>query len=139
MFRIYYAIEPSFRDDPVHFEDLKKTHKFVGSFPGDKIEDAFMFFQGEMWSPHGEANELIRSLGLGHTSMSVGDVAIDDEGRAFQCMMSGWKRIDPILYEGDRNRDIEEMDRTLRQIDEGNRAFIDSMINSVKTKTDLAD
>jgi hypothetical protein len=30
--------------------------------------------QGEVWSPNGEARELILSKGLEHTSMTVGDV-----------------------------------------------------------------
>ena len=32
--------------------------------------------QGEKWSPKGEARELIKSKGLRHTSMSVGDVMV---------------------------------------------------------------
>lgn len=39
--------------------------------------------QGEIWSPNGEANELIRSKGLFHTSMSVGDCAVDETGKNF--------------------------------------------------------
>lgn len=35
--------------------------------------------QGENWSPNGEAKELIRPLGLKHTSMSVGDIISDGE------------------------------------------------------------
>ena len=30
--------------------------------------------QGEIWSPEGQANAMIRSSGTGHTSMSVGDI-----------------------------------------------------------------
>jgi hypothetical protein len=39
-------------------------------------------FQGENWSPNGEARDLILAKGLRHTSMSVGDV-IEDEGGIF--------------------------------------------------------
>ena len=35
-----------------------------------------MMMQGEAWSPQGQARYLIDKLGVGHTSMSVGDIII---------------------------------------------------------------
>jgi len=37
------------------------------------LDNAWISLQGERWSPQGQANELIRSKGLQHTSMSKGD------------------------------------------------------------------
>lgn len=39
-----------------------------------ELENIFRECQGEIWSPYGEARDLINALGLTHTSMSVGDV-----------------------------------------------------------------
>ena len=47
------------------------------------LEEVFYAMQGEVWSPHGEAREFIRSLGLKHTSMSVGDVIYDVSARKY--------------------------------------------------------
>ena len=43
------------------------------------LEDVFFKMQGEVWSPHGEARDLILSLGLHHTSMSINDIVYDVE------------------------------------------------------------
>ena len=68
------------RPDPA---DLAATHVFLTTFeaqegqPLDRaLEDAFHHFQGEVWSPNGEARGLIEAKGLRHTSMSVGDVIL---------------------------------------------------------------
>lgn len=56
---------------------LDDTHVFLCS--GDENldpEDFFLNLQGERWSPNGEANSLIRSKNLAHTSMSVGDIIV---------------------------------------------------------------
>jgi hypothetical protein len=38
------------------------------------LEHIYSHYQGDNWSPNGEARPLIRALGLKHTSMSTGDV-----------------------------------------------------------------
>ena len=53
--------------------------------------------QGEAWSPNGEARELIVSLGLHHTSMSIGDVVQDDDSAYWMCAHLGWQRLPDIL------------------------------------------
>lgn len=58
-------------------ETLKNTHALLGRASFTDNEEAYMSLQGEAWSPEGEARELILGLGLGHTSMSVGDIIID--------------------------------------------------------------
>ena len=47
--------------------------------------------QGENWSPNGEARPLIAQLDLSHTSMSIGDVAVDEVGIAHLVTACGFK------------------------------------------------
>lgn len=53
---------------------LKKTHRLLGKIKETNPDRIFELMQGENWSPHGEARTLIKAKGLGHTSMSVGDI-----------------------------------------------------------------
>jgi len=55
-------------------ETLPKTHVLLGAISETELERIFYLMQGDVWSPEGNARELIRSKGLRHTSMSVGDV-----------------------------------------------------------------
>ena len=91
---------------PDHFADamfgatpdlsnLNRTHVHLidtnaDSVGGEALERVFMNMQGEVWSPNGEARDLIRSKGLMHTSMSVGDLAIDRDGNVWLVAMSGF-------------------------------------------------
>ena len=70
-FSILYQKNPKFiAPDTIKRSDY--TH--VLTLEADCLQDIFWYMQGENWSPNGEATELIRLLGLHHTSMSVGDV-----------------------------------------------------------------
>lgn len=72
--------------------NLEATHVKVASIR-DQDQDRGLIFhnmQGEVWSPKGEARELIESLGLGHTSMSVGDVLRYADGTIFVALNVGW-------------------------------------------------
>jgi hypothetical protein len=51
-----------------------KDYVFVKTVRVSCLEAVFEVMQGEYYSPYGEARELIASLGLSHTSMSVGDI-----------------------------------------------------------------
>ena len=62
--------------------DLEKTHTLLGSIESKDLDDIYSQMQGERWSPRGEARGLIQELGLTHTSMSVGDIAVVD-GNAY--------------------------------------------------------
>jgi len=70
---------------------INDTHKFVHMIEAERLEEAFMKGQGDYWSPNGEARSLIRGLGLEHTSLSVGDVLIDEEGNQRLIMLSGFE------------------------------------------------
>lgn len=63
-----------------NFENLSATHNFLKETMADSLMKLFEFMQAECWSPNGEARSLIEEKGLSHTSMSVGDVAIDENG-----------------------------------------------------------
>ena len=72
--------------------NLKKTHRLLGKIKETKKGKIFGDLQGEFWSPMGEANALIISKGLGHTSMSVGDV-IKTGGKYFVVAGIGFEEI----------------------------------------------
>ena len=55
-------------------KELGLTHVFLGRINESNPSNVFRMMQGEMWSPEGEARTMIRRKGLGHTSMSVGDI-----------------------------------------------------------------
>ena len=73
--------------------NLIATHVHLKDIETDGIPAAYQAMQGEVWSPNGEARELIQSKGLRHTSMSVGDVIIDDVGNAHVVSTVGFKAI----------------------------------------------
>jgi hypothetical protein len=108
-FWVYYRKEPTFR---TYGKAQKETevqtvydmnersvwvnpniYQFVAMTWADDIDHVFHTMQGEVWSPNGEARSLIRALGLDHTSMSVGDLVVTEDGDAFECDMVGWKDI----------------------------------------------
>lgn len=73
--------------------NLTATHVHLRNIEADGLDCAFKRMQGEVWSPNGEARELIQSKGLQHTSMSVGDVIIDDVGNVHLVAPVGFKAI----------------------------------------------
>jgi hypothetical protein len=73
--------------------DLTASHVHLTDTEADGLSALFRQMQGDIWSPFGEARELIKSKGLHHTSMSVGDVAIDDVGNVHVVANLGWKAI----------------------------------------------
>lgn len=83
--------------------EMGKSHKAVGEFHVNKVDDheelldkTFMLMQGENWSRNGEARPIIEEAGLGHTSMSVGDIVqIDDD--FYACDMTGFKNINEMV------------------------------------------
>lgn len=71
----------------VHVKNLELNG---GEAQLDRVYDTM---QGEVWSPNGEARELILSLGLQHTSMSVGDVIIINYEQIFMVDGVGFKQL----------------------------------------------
>ena len=54
--------------------NLQRTHELLGSVLATDPDQIYRLLQGEVWSPAGEARQLIKRLNLTHTSMSVGDI-----------------------------------------------------------------
>jgi hypothetical protein len=89
-YKVYYMNHKFFLDGSCGYEWLKKlnklptadtldkSHTFLREVKADGLDAVFYEMQGEVWSPNGEARPLIESLGLSHTSMSVGDIAVSD-------------------------------------------------------------
>jgi len=73
----------------VHLKDVETTRG---------LEAVYTEMQGEVWSPNGEARELIQSKGLQHTSMSIGDVIVDDVGNAHVVSNVGYKGIGGVPH-----------------------------------------
>ena len=73
-------------------KELGKTHILLGKIKEIDPEQIFYIMQGEIWSPNGEANELIHSKGLVHTSMSLGDVVVTN-GKVMIVDLFGFKTL----------------------------------------------
>jgi hypothetical protein len=77
---------------------LGLTHKAICEFYVDgnnaikTLDNVYNWMQGEVWSPNGEARDIIRASGCGHTSMSSGDV-VQIGDRFFSCEMFAFKEI----------------------------------------------
>lgn len=72
---------------------IDRTHVLLREVEASDLETLFHNCQGEVWSPNGEARDMITSKGLAHTSMSVGDVAMDDEGVFWAVAIIGFTRL----------------------------------------------
>ena len=79
-FEIYYSknfIDSCMGDQKVDVKNIEATHTYLCGMRAENMEAIFAGMQGEVWSPNGEGRPIIESLGLKHTSMSVGDVIHD--------------------------------------------------------------
>lgn len=87
-------------DDPscINCNDLSQTHIKLGSARGSagSLDLLMTCLQGEVWSPRGEARLLILALGLKHTSMSVGDIIRNPDGKVYMVSpIIGFKHLNP--------------------------------------------
>ena len=65
--------------NPKRFKpDLKRDYILLGKIKSKNLDEIYWVMQGEVWSPEGQANNLIKKLGLSHTSMMVGDCIVMD-------------------------------------------------------------
>lgn len=76
--------------------DLSATHIHLKDVPDQDLEVIFRGMQGEVWSPNGEARELLDSKGLSHTSMTVGDVVVK-AGRVYIVRSIGFYDLGPVV------------------------------------------
>jgi len=72
--------------------NLTATHALLGTVNGTDPEELFYALQGEIWSPKGEARQLVLGKGLHHTSMSVGDVLVIDD-QTLRCEGCGFRAL----------------------------------------------
>lgn len=81
----YYKIHPDFENAPaeINTQEFFLTYKPVEVLDVDNLELVYYRMQAEMWSPHGEMREFIKTMGLSHTSMSVGDVIYSEQDDEF--------------------------------------------------------
>lgn len=78
-----------------------KTHNLLKFESADSLHSLFNKLQEEVWSPEGEANELIKAKGLMHTSMSSGDCAMElSTGLIWECHAYGWRQLSDIPEAG---------------------------------------
>ena len=73
--------------------NLAATHVKIGSVKETNPERVYHMMQGEIWSPEGQARDMIRASGTGHTSMSMGDIVVVD-GKAQMVDRFGFSPID---------------------------------------------
>jgi hypothetical protein len=74
--------------------NLEETHALLRTIvvEGWSLDKVFEEMQAEKWSPNGEARSLIESKGLAHTSMSVGDVIVQD-GEPYAVLALGFAKL----------------------------------------------
>jgi hypothetical protein len=49
----------------------------------DNREDVLSRMRADIWSPKGEALDLLQSKGLAHTTMTIGDVLVDEDDAVY--------------------------------------------------------
>ena len=74
-------------------KSLNKTHTLIGQIGETDKRKIFIMMQGESWSPQGQARNLISKSGSGHTSMSVGDIAMI-RGKLWMVDSFGWEELE---------------------------------------------
>lgn len=96
-FKVLYKNNPSFRVDSSCPFYAEEDYTFMGRFKVVGLDDLFEFLNDAAAEPNPlgspERQAFIRSNFL-HTSMSVGDLAIDEaDGQAYLCDSFGWKKV----------------------------------------------
>jgi hypothetical protein len=91
-----------------NIDKLSETHIELLQFETMNLESLFHHMQGEIWSPNGEARELIMSKGLHHTSMSVGDIAVDEHGIVHIVDRFGFQCLNELPDHGDWAMAVED-------------------------------
>lgn len=87
---VYYKIHPDFENLPaeMNVQDFFSSYRPVEVLNTDSLDLVYYRMQGDVWSPHGEMRDFIKTLGLSHTSMSVGDVVYSEQDDEFYSVSS---------------------------------------------------
>lgn len=92
-FKVYYARRPVFQIDlDLTPENLLESHVFIGEIDAISIDHLYSMMQAEYRKLTDDDKKLIFSEKI-HTSMSVGDVAIDENGFIWECAFAGWRNV----------------------------------------------
>lgn len=76
----------------VFYQHPKGGYRIMREVYATGLEDVFYQMQGEIWSPDGIMRDYVKMKGVRHTSMMVGDLAVDvATGKAWICADFGWK------------------------------------------------
>jgi hypothetical protein len=81
---------------------LGTTHRAICEFFIDDhnapkiLDNVYTWMQSDVWSPNGEARDIIKAAGVSHTSMSIGDIVQIGE-RFFSCEMVGFEDITQMV------------------------------------------
>ena len=85
-FQVWY-MKPSFfrgivgnNPDP---NDLSASHVHLKDIEAENQEDALSRMRAENWSPNDQALDLLQSKGLQHTTMTIGDVLVDESDAVY--------------------------------------------------------
>ncbi|MCP4535654.1 MAG: hypothetical protein GY832_00735 [Chloroflexi bacterium] len=137
--RIPFTVDDSFSFLP------PRTHAFIRQTESESLDDLYREMQGCVWSPNGEARDLVARAGVYHTSMSVGDVAVDANGRAWLCANRGWIELDdadhnPVLITKNGRGVCAESERQLTEMEQHALAACGFLIpmNSTVTMLEFA-
>jgi len=58
--------------------NLSATHVHLKDIEADNQEDVLYRMRADIWSPNGEARDLLQSKGLAHVTMTIGDVFVEE-------------------------------------------------------------
>jgi hypothetical protein len=81
--------------------DLTASHVHLVTIDAGALEEVYFKMQGEDWSANVEARELVHRKGVRHTSMAVGDIAIDhDSNFAYLLDRAGFRFLGKVTTVG---------------------------------------
>jgi hypothetical protein len=114
IYSIYYMRSEFFRDGIMGYDwlqqnnripnlaDLTASHVHLMTIDADTLEEVYFKMQGEGWSANVEARKLVHRKGIRHTSMAVGDIAID-HGSKFAYMLDrrGFRNLGKVTTAGE--------------------------------------
>jgi len=98
-YTVYYKKHDREMEDyvsPVYMteEYFNTYYRPVADITAEGLEEVYCEMQAENWSPNGEARELIKSLGLSHTSMMLGDIVFcHNDHRHYWCAWMGFDEV----------------------------------------------
>ncbi len=74
---------------------ILEDYAYIRTIQAEDLEDVFRTQQGEVWSPNGEARNLIKAAGAAHTSMSMNDITYCVEDDSWHlCITHGWYKLE---------------------------------------------